>query len=129
MTCPMTPQPRQRRPSLLIVGCGDIGMRVLRLLRGRWRLLALTTSDDRRPELRAAGAVPLLGDLDDARTLGRLAGLADAVLHLAPPPAGGATDPRTQALVQALTRGARCRRIVYGSTTRVSSKQAPPASP
>ena len=119
MTCPMTPQPRQRRPSLLIVGCGDIGMRVLRLLRGRWRLLALTTSDDRRPELRAAGAVPLLGDLDDARTLGRLAGLADAVLHLAPPPAGGATDPRTQALVRALARGARCRRLVYGSTTGV----------
>ena len=34
------PSRPQRRPTLLVVGCGDIGLRVLRLLRGRWRLLA-----------------------------------------------------------------------------------------
>ncbi|MBL8351407.1 MAG: SDR family NAD(P)-dependent oxidoreductase, partial [Burkholderiaceae bacterium] len=31
--------PTSRRPTLLVVGCGDIGLRVLRLLRGRYRLL------------------------------------------------------------------------------------------
>ncbi len=108
-----------RRPTLLVVGCGDIGLRVLALLRDRWRLLALTTSAGRVGELRAAGAVPLCGDLDDASTLRRLAGLADAVLHLAPPPAEGDTDPRTGALVRALARSRRCRRIVYVSTTGV----------
>ncbi|MES1161832.1 MAG: NAD-binding protein, partial [Rhizobacter sp.] len=77
---------RFKRPVLLIVGCGDVGMRVVRLLRGRWRLLALTSSAARCAELRAAGVVPLVGDLDAPSTLARLAGLADAVLHLAPPP-------------------------------------------
>ena len=108
-----------KRPTLLIVGCGDIGLRVVRLLRGRWRLIALTSDPDRRDALRAAGALPLIGDLDVPATLARLAGLADAVLHLAPPPAQGATDPRTAHLLQALARKGRVRRIVYGSTSGV----------
>jgi nucleoside-diphosphate-sugar epimerase len=110
---------RFRRPTVLIVGCGDVGLRVVKLLRAHWRVLALTTSAQRAPALRAAGAVPLVGDLDDASTLGRLAGLADAVLHLAPPPSQGQTDPRTRALAAALARKARVRRIVYASTTGV----------
>ena len=110
---------RFKRPTLLIVGCGDVGLRVMKLLRGRYRLLALTTSAQRVGELREAGAVPLIGNLDDAVTLGRLAGLADAVLHLAPPPLHGRTDPRTARLLQALARQGRVRRIVYGSTSGV----------
>lgn len=108
-----------RRPTLLIVGCGDVGLRVLRLLRGRVRVLALTSSARRVPVLRADGALPLMGNLDDAATLGRLAALADWVLHLAPPPAHGNTDPRSVALVQALARSTRLRRIVYASTSGV----------
>ncbi|MES2993408.1 MAG: NAD-dependent epimerase/dehydratase family protein [Pseudomonadota bacterium] len=108
-----------KRPTLLIVGCGDVGLRVVRLLRGRWRLLALTSDPARRAELRAAGAVPLVGNLDAPATLARLAGLADAVLHLAPPPWHGASDTRTAHLLQALARHARVRRIVYGSTSGV----------
>lgn len=110
---------RFRRPTLLIAGCGDVGMRVVRLLRGRWRVLALTSSPARCIELRAAGAVPLVGDLDDADTLGRLGGLADALLHLAPPPGEGAADPRTANLLHALARKGRVRRIVYASTSGV----------
>ncbi|HEY6135062.1 MAG TPA: NAD-dependent epimerase/dehydratase family protein [Rubrivivax sp.] len=110
---------RARQPTLLIVGCGDIGLRVLRLLRPRWRVLALTSNPARCAELRSAGAVPLVGNLDDAASLGRLGGLADAVLHLAPPPAHGATDPRTAALLRALSRGGRARQLVYASTSGV----------
>ena len=117
MTLPHAPL--SRRPTLLVVGCGDIGLRVLRLLRGRWRLLALTSSPARAAELRAAGAVPLLGNLDDAASLARIGALADAVLHLAPPASQGAQDLRTAHLLQALARGGRVRRIVYGSTTGV----------
>lgn len=108
-----------RRPRLLIVGCGDVGLRVLRLLQGRWRVLALTSSPERVPALRAAGAVPLLGNLDRPKTLGRLAGLADAVLHLAPPPGRGLEDPRTGALLRALARRPAPRVLVYGSTSGV----------
>ena len=113
------PNRRARQPALLIVGCGDVGLRALKLLRGRWRVLALTSTPARREALREAGAVPLLGNLDDAATLGRLGGLADAVLHLAPPPSSGEHDPRTRHLLQALARGGRVRRIVYASTSGV----------
>jgi nucleoside-diphosphate-sugar epimerase len=104
---------------LLIVGCGDVGLRVLRALVPRWRVFVLTSSPERGAELRAAGAVPLVGNLDLPGTLGRLGALADAALHLAPPPAQGEGDPRTAALVHALWRGARVQRLVYGSTTGV----------
>jgi len=122
----MTPPDHRRtaarmnhRPSVLVVGCGDVGLRVLALLRGRCRLLALTSSPARCAALRAAGAVPLLGNLDDAASLARIGALADTVLHLAPPPGQGATDSRTAHLLQALARGGRVRRLVYGSTTGV----------
>ena len=78
------------KPRLLIIGCGDVGLRVLGLLAGRWQVMALTSQPARAAGLRAAGAVPLLGNLDDGATLGRLAGLADRVLHLAPPAPQGA---------------------------------------
>ncbi len=117
----MSPAPvgRLRRPRLLIVGCGDIGMRVARLLRGRYLLRALATSAARAAELRAQGVVPLIGDLDSPATLARLAGLADAVLHLAPPAPQGAADTRTRHLLQALARHGRVRCLVYVSTSGV----------
>ena len=108
-----------QRPRLLIVGCGDVGQRVLKLLHRRWRIVALTSTPGRAPGLRAAGAVPLVGDLDDATTLARLAGLCDAVLHLAPPAPEGCQDLRTARLLQALARKGRVRRIVYASTSGV----------
>jgi len=119
MTLQANTSTRFKRPTLLIVGCGDVGLRVARLLRGRWRLLALTSSPQRAPVLREAGVLPLIGDLDRPSTLARLAGLADAVLHLAPPPGQGDTDTRTQHLLQALARTGRVQRIVYASTSGV----------
>jgi nucleoside-diphosphate-sugar epimerase len=92
-----------RRPRILIVGCGDVGLRCVERLRGRARIFALTSQPSRRPQLRAAGTVPLVGDLDARASLARLAGLAPTVLHLAPPPKTGHDDPRTQALIAALT--------------------------
>ncbi len=115
----MTPSRSLRRPTLLIVGCGDVGLRVARLLRGRWRVLALSSSPSRFALLREAGAVPVWGDLDQPHTLRRLAGLADRVLHLAPPPGHGDTDPRTAHLLTALARRELAPRIVYGSTSGV----------
>ncbi len=105
-------------PRLLIIGCGDVGLRVLKLLAGRWRVLALTSSPDRCAALRAAGATPLLGDLDSPVTLARLGGLADSVLHLAPPASTGTADRRTRQLIDALARKPP-QRLVYASTTGV----------
>ncbi|MEJ6004487.1 SDR family oxidoreductase [Paucibacter sp. AS339] len=111
--------PRAGKPRLLIVGCGDVGMRVLGLLAGRWQVMALTSSPERIQVLRSAGAVPLLGDLDRPQTLRRVAGWADAVLHLAPPNPQGSRDLRTQNLLRVLARAVPPRRIVYASTTGV----------
>ena len=94
-------------------------MRVVRLLRPRWKVLALTSSAERVPMLREAGALPLLGNLDAPGSLGRLADLAERVLHLAPPQAHGAHDQRTRHLLQALARGGRVQRLVYASTSGV----------
>ena len=115
---------RFRRPRLLIVGCGDVGVRVLRALSQRTgaprlRMLALTSSPARVAELRALGAQPLLGNLDQPATLRRLAGLATHVLHLAPPPATGADDPRTAALLAALRLRTPPGALVYASTSGV----------
>jgi nucleoside-diphosphate-sugar epimerase len=115
---------RFKRPVLLIVGCGDIGLRVVALLTRRWRVLALTSTPARVAALRAAGVVPLRGDLDVAASLARLAALADAVLHLAPPASNGARDLRTAHLLHALARSRRLGRIVYASTTGVYGDRA-----
>jgi nucleoside-diphosphate-sugar epimerase len=89
---------------LLIVGCGNTGLHVLDQLAGRFRVYALTSRPERAAELRAHGAVPLVGDLDRPATLARLRGLADRILVLAPPPGEGDTDPRSEALAALLRR-------------------------
>ena len=122
---------RFRRQRVLIIGCGDVGLRVVRSLNGpqggsgRPRVLALTSSPTRVPQLRGAGVTPLLGNLDDAATLARLAGVATRVLHLAPPPGEREVgprwwlDPRSTALARALRRRTLPQSLVYASTSGV----------
>jgi nucleoside-diphosphate-sugar epimerase len=103
-------------PRLLILGCGDVGMRLLPLLRGRYRVFAVTSQPARCAELRALGAVPVVADLDRPASLRRLAGLARTVVHLAPPPAEGALDRRTRNVTAILPEQST---LVYVSTTGV----------
>jgi nucleoside-diphosphate-sugar epimerase len=107
----------------LIVGCGDVGLRVAHALPTSVRVLALTSSPARVPELRATGITPLLGNLDNPASLARIAGLATRVLHLAPPPTDNEKqwwrDPRTQRLVQTLRKRSLPHSLVYGSTSGV----------
>ncbi len=110
---------RFRRQRLLIVGCGDVGLRVAGQLGARMRVIALTSSPGRVDELRTRGILPVLGDLDQPHTLARLAGIATRVVHLAPPPSEGWTDPRTRALVAVLRRRCAPQVVVYGSTSGV----------
>ncbi|MBP9928859.1 MAG: SDR family oxidoreductase [Rhodoferax sp.] len=110
---------RFRRQRVLIVGCGDIGMRIVRALRGRVQLMALSSTGDRADALHAQGVRVLRGDLDQPRSLRRIAGLATHVIHLAPPAAQGWADTRTRDLVAALRRRAPPLSLVYGSTSGV----------
>jgi nucleoside-diphosphate-sugar epimerase len=118
---------RFRRQRVLIVGCGDVGLRTAGQLGApqsqRVRLMALTSSPERMRLLRACGITPLLGNLDDPASIQRLAGIAHRVIHLAPPPTErqGASDrdPRSLALVRALRLRTPPQALVYGSTTGV----------
>jgi nucleoside-diphosphate-sugar epimerase len=113
---------RFRRERILIVGCGDVGLRAARQLPRNARLMALTSSDARVPELRAQRITPLQGNLDDSASLRRLAGLATRVLHLAPPPTDKAdlrSDPRTLALLRVLRLRSLPQSLVYASTSGV----------
>lgn len=105
-----------RQPRVLIVGCGDVGMRLLPLLRDRFRVFAATSQPQRVAELRALGATAIVANLDEPGSLHRLRGLADIVVHLAPPPSDGKTDRRTRHLTAILPRGGT---LVYVSTTGV----------
>ncbi len=107
---------RLGKPRLLILGCGDVGMRLLPLLRERFRVFALTSQPARCADLRAAGAVPIVADLDHADSLPRLARLANVIVHLAPPQSSGAQDRRTRRLCAILPEGAH---LVYVSTSGV----------
>ena len=118
---------RFRRQRVLIVGCGDVGLRTAGQLGApqsqRVRLMALTSSPDRVRLLRACGMTPLQGNLDDPASIQRLAGIAHRVIHLAPPPTdrAGASerDPRSLVLVRALRLRTPPLALVYGSTTGV----------
>lgn len=114
---------RFRRSRVLVVGCGDIGLRLARDVAPRVRVLALTSTPARVPALRERGIMPLVGDLDAPSTLARLAGIADHVVHLAPPASDGAVrwwqDRRTQALLRALRLRTPPRTLVYASTSGV----------
>jgi len=113
---------RFRRERVLVVGCGDVGQRLLRdrcTAGGGPRWLALTSQPDKRVALCALGALALRGNLDQPTTLRRLAGLAHRVVHLAPPPGEGEQDWRTRNLLRSLRRSRLPRALVYGSTSGV----------
>ncbi|WP_255530583.1 SDR family oxidoreductase [Polynucleobacter sp. UB-Tiil-W10] len=108
------------KPSILIIGCGDIGLRVAKQLSRSHRVYALTSQQNRFQELREVGAIPILGNLDHPESLWRLSGLAQTVIHLAPPQNGGNRDCRTRNLLRILAQGSSAvRRLIYISTTGV----------
>jgi nucleoside-diphosphate-sugar epimerase len=104
------------RKRLLILGCGDVGMRMLPMLCDRYRVFAVTSQEARCAELRAAGAVPIVADLDAPQTLARLGRLARTIVHLAPPQSDGPKDRRTRNLTAILPDRAA---LTYVSTTGV----------
>jgi nucleoside-diphosphate-sugar epimerase len=95
-------------------------MRLIKVLRGRYRIFGLARSADLCARLREQDAVMLRGDLDIPDSLRRIASVAQDVVHFAPPPAHGEHDTRTANLIHALSKGASLpQRFVYISTSGV----------
>ncbi len=104
---------------LLIVGCGDIGVRVAQRCNAV-QVRGLARSSESAQRLRTQGITPVSGDLDGRARLDRLSGLAPWILHLGPPPGDTSDDPRTRRLIAALAKGGSLpRRMVYISTSGV----------
>ena len=113
------------KKTLLIVGCGDIALRTAPLLLKRYRVLGLHRNLNSLDHLRSLGVIPIYGDLDYPESLKRLAGIAQFIVHLAPPPNLGLQDDRTKHLLSALSRPAKNyrailpQRLIYISTSGV----------
>ena len=92
---------RFRRQRLLIIGCGDIGQRVVQQLHHGWQVMGVARSDETLQKIRTAGALAMRAD--DAH---RLARWATHILHAAPPASrdGEVTDRLTRGWLQALAR-------------------------
>ena len=96
------PVPRRfRRQRLLIIGCGDIGQRVVQQLHHGWQVVGVARSDETLQKIRTAGALAMRAD--DAH---RLARWATHILHAAPPASRGGevADRLTRGWLQALAR-------------------------
>ncbi|HUP91770.1 MAG TPA: SDR family oxidoreductase [Solimonas sp.] len=100
--------------TVLIAGCGDIGLRAGRLLREIGReVTGLVRTEQSAARISAAGLRACIADLDQ----GAPTPAADLLLYLAPPPATGDTDPRLRAFLGQLA--APPQRLVYISTSGV----------
>lgn len=105
---------------VLIIGCGDIGVRLARLIRASGGQVAgLVRSRDGAERLRRYGIEPIPGDLDDAESLTGLPTAGKRIYYLAPPPGGGLLDSRMHRFCQALADRPSPATIVYMSTSGV----------
>ncbi len=110
------------RQTILIVGFGDVGARVAKLLIPRYRVVVLVRNEARAAFARSIGATPVFADLTNRQSLARLAGLVSTVFHFAPPPSTGQIDTHTNNLLAALSSrlaGMLPQRLIYISTTGV----------
>lgn len=109
--------------STVIIGCGDIGLRVGRIWHSQGIVVTgLVRSAERAEKLRSAGFSAVQADLDAPVHLSLP--LRDTLLYyFAPPPAKGVDDPRMQHFLAAINTNNLPRRIVYISTSGVYGNQ------
>jgi nucleoside-diphosphate-sugar epimerase len=107
-------------PELLIIGCGDIGVRVDGLLElAGGRVAGLARSEASVERLRRHAIEPIMGSLDDTASIGALSLVGKVVFYFAPPPGGGPFDSRMRNFCQAIDSGQLPDRVVYMSTSGV----------
>lgn len=106
---------------VLIVGCGDVGVRVARLVRARGgRVSALARSMDRARHLEETERITVVpGNLDDLPALSHLDPAGKVVFYFAPPPGGGPWDTRMRNFCAALGTARTPAKVVYISTSGV----------
>ncbi len=105
---------------VLIIGCGDIGVRVARLVQQVGGTVSGLARSDRGAErLRALGIKPVMANLDDPSSLAGLPVAGQLVFYFAPPPGGGPLDSRMRNFCQAVGSGQLPEKVVAISTSGV----------
>ncbi len=106
--------------SVLFIGCGDVCVRVAKLVQScGCDVTGLVRSDESAERLRAHGIAPVLGNLDDANTLKDLPTDGKLIYYFAPPTGGGPFDSRMRNFCQAVSSGHLPTKVVYISTSGV----------
>src|SRR4051812_34870422 len=102
------------REKFFIVGCGDIGRRIARLLQAEGgEVSALVGTPEKVARLAELGIRTTTGNLDDPGSLAGLPLRGAIVFYLAPPPGGGHVDTRVRNFCGAIPPGGEPRRVAY----------------
>lgn len=105
---------------ILIIGCGDVGLRVARQHQADGHSVTALARSTRSAALQAAqGLQTIRGDLDDPATLHALPTENAQVYYFAPPPSTGDRDPRMTNFLNAISDQALPARVVLISTSGV----------
>jgi nucleoside-diphosphate-sugar epimerase len=116
---------RRTTPRIVVVGAGDVGLRLISQLntryQGRLRVIGIARRPEQAQLIRDAGAKALVLDLDSYDSVKRLRGVGHWTVQLAPPPAEGLVDHRTKRLAAVLAQSATPwrQRWIYASTSGV----------
>jgi nucleoside-diphosphate-sugar epimerase len=109
---------KKRKESMLIIGCGYMGQRVIAQLADPASVTGVVRSAASAAAIEALGAHALRADLDQD-SLAPLPSRGTQVLYLAPPPSSGTCDTRMTRFLAATNRDGEPLRIVYISTSGV----------
>lgn len=105
---------------ILIIGCGDIGVRVARLEQAQGDSAAgLARSETGAGRLRGFGIEPVMGDLDEPVSLSGLPTAGKLIFFFAPPPGGGPWDTRMRNFCAAVGSEQAPAKVLYISTSGV----------
>lgn len=105
---------------VVIVGCGDIGFRVGKiLLEQGQQVTALVRSEERAEKLQAQGFAVVRGDFDYQEDTPEFSVHGRQVFHLMAPQGGGKSDYRTLNFCKKLSADNRPSKLVYISTSGV----------
>ncbi len=105
---------------VLIIGCGDVGVRVARLVReSGGKVAGLVRNNESAERLRTFGIEPLTGNLDDAASLTDLPTAGKLIFYFAAPPGGGPFDSRMRNFCKSVESSRLPAKIVYISTSGV----------
>ena len=112
---------------IVIIGCGDIGLRVAKIWKNRGKsVFGVARSDDRINSLRQQHIHAISIDLDEPNSLTEINArlTKDALLYyFSPPPAKGVNDSRMEHFLKSLDPSGLPKHIIYISTSGVYGDQ------